>query len=81
MHFGKTPSTPEDQSIGVMTGLSMMAERLSMTTAEMLGQTERVVHGMTVATNALLERKGARLGLLTTEGHRDILEMREGLKP
>jgi N-methylhydantoinase A len=81
VHFGKTPSTPEDQSIGVMTGLSMMAERLSMTTAEMLGQTERVVHGMTVATNALLERKGARLGLLTTEGHRDILEMREGLKP
>jgi N-methylhydantoinase A len=81
VHFGKTPSTPEDQSIGVMTGLSMMAERLSMTTAEMLGQTERVVHGMTVATNALLERKGARLGLLTTEGHRDVLEMREGLKP
>ncbi|MDT8280142.1 MAG: hydantoinase/oxoprolinase N-terminal domain-containing protein, partial [Erythrobacter sp.] len=37
--------------------------------------------GTTVATNALLERKGANVGLLTTEGHRDILEMREGLKP
>src|SRR5439155_23504755 len=34
----------------------------------------------TVGTNALLERKGARLGLLTTEGHRDVIEMREGLK-
>ena len=43
-------------------------------------QTERIVHGTTVATNALLERKGARVGLLTTEGHRDVLEMREGLK-
>ncbi|MBT5109331.1 MAG: hydantoinase/oxoprolinase family protein [Rhodospirillaceae bacterium] len=81
VHFGKTPSTPEDQSIGVMAGLAMMAARLSTPLTDMLGQTERIVHGMTVATNALLERKGARLGLLTTEGHRDVLEMREGLKP
>jgi N-methylhydantoinase A len=39
------------------------------------------VHGTTVATNALLEGKAARVGMLTTEGHRDIIEMREGLKP
>ena len=38
------------------------------------------MHGTTVATNALLERKGARVGLLTTDGHRDVIEMREGLK-
>ena len=38
------------------------------------------MHGTTVATNALLERKGAKIGLLTTEGHRDVIEMREGLK-
>ena len=48
--------------------------------AALLAQTERIVHGTTVATNALLEHKGARLGLLTTEGHRDVIEMREGLK-
>lgn len=36
---------------------------------------------MTVATNALIERKGTTVGLLTAEGHRDILEMREGLNP
>ena len=48
--------------------------------AAMLSRTERIVHGTTVATNALLEHKGAKVGLLTTEGHRDILEMREGLK-
>ena len=46
----------------------------------LLAATERIVHGTTVATNALLERKGARTGLLTTAGHRDVLEMREGLK-
>ena len=48
--------------------------------AELLAQTERIVHGTTVATNALLEHKGAKVGLLTTEGHRDVIEMREGLK-
>ena len=47
----------------------------------MLAATDRLVHGTTVATNALLERKGAKVALLTTEGHRDVIEMREGLKP
>ena len=46
----------------------------------MLAATHRLIHGTTVATNALLERKGARVALLTTEGHRDVIEMREGLK-
>ena len=79
--FVKSVSTPEDQSIGVMFGLALLAERLSQPLERLLGNTERIVHGMTVATNALLERKGAKVGLLTKEGHRDVLEMREGLKP
>src|SRR3982075_1688461 len=79
--FAKSPSTPSDQSVGVMAGLDELARRLRLTRAEMLGVTDRVVHGTTVATNALLERKGAEVALLTTEGHRDIIEMREGLKP
>ena len=58
-----------------------MAEREGLSLAALLAATGRIVHGTTVATNALLERKGARVGLLTTEGHRDVLEMREGLKP
>lgn len=79
--LGKTPSTPEDQSIGVMEGLTQVARTLGLDLAGLLAITERIVHGTTVATNALLERKGAKVGLLTTMGHRDVLEMREGLKP
>ena len=79
--FAKSPSTPADQSVGVMAGLEELARRLGVTRAAMLAATDRLVHGTTVATNALLERKGAKVALLTTEGHRDVVEMREGLKP
>ena len=79
--FAKSPSTPADQSIGVMAGLDELARRLNVTRTAMLAATDRLVHGTTVATNALLERKGAKVALLTTEGHRDVVEMREGLKP
>ena len=78
--FAKSPSTPADQSIGVMAGLDELAQRLRLTREQMLAATDRIVHGTTVATNALLERKGAKVALLTTEGHRDVIEMREGLK-
>ena len=78
--LAKAASTPADPSLGVMEGLERLAEALGMDRRAMLGQTARIVHGTTVATNALLERKGAKVGLLTTEGHRDVLEMREGLK-
>ncbi len=79
--FAKAPSTPEDQTEGAMDGIATLASGLGLSTAALLGRVDRLVHGMTVATNALLEGKGARVGLLTTEGHRDVLEMREGLKP
>src|SRR5262245_5273080 len=79
--FAKSPSTPADQSLGVMAGLEELARRLGVSRGDMLAKTDRLVHGTTVATNALLERKGAKVALLTTEGHRDVLEMREGLKP
>lgn len=78
--FAKSPSTPADQSIGVMAGLDELARRLGLTRTAMLAATHRIIHGTTVATNALLERKGAKVALLTTDGHRDVIEMREGLK-
>jgi N-methylhydantoinase A len=78
--LAKVPSTPDDPSLGVLDGLNALARRLGLDRAALLAATDRIVHGTTVATNALLERKGARLGLLTTAGHRDVIEMREGLK-
>src|SRR5205085_11592817 len=78
--LAKVPSTPGDPSIGVVDGLELLAATLGTQLARLLAGTERVVHGTTVATNALLEHNGARVGLLTTEGHRDVIEMREGLK-
>src|SRR5713101_5477728 len=78
--LAKVPSTPDDPSLGVLDGLALLAGRLGLERSTLLAATERIVHGTTVATNALLERKGARVGLLTTEGHRDVIEMREGLK-
>ncbi len=78
--LAKTPTTPEDPSIGVLDGLALLAQTLELELPALLAKTERIVHGTTVATNALIERKGAKVGLLTTEGHRDVVEMREGLK-
>lgn len=78
--IAKTPSTPADQSIGVLNGLDELARSTGLSRDDLLSRTERIVHGTTVATNALLERKGADVVLMTSEGHRDILEMREGLK-
>ncbi|HEU5192096.1 MAG TPA: hydantoinase/oxoprolinase family protein [Methylomirabilota bacterium] len=78
--LAKSASTPADPSIGVLDGIGLLAQELSLGTAALLARTEVIVHGTTVATNALLERKGATVGMLTTAGHRDIVEMREGLK-
>src|SRR3954470_11488841 len=78
--LAKVPSTPQDPSLGVLDGLERLASRLGLDRAGLLAETDRIVHGTTVGTKALLEPKGARLGLLTTEGHRDVVEMREGLK-
>jgi N-methylhydantoinase A len=78
--IAKAPSTPADPSLGVLDGLERLARALGTALAPLLRNTDRIVHGTTVATNALLTRGGAQVGLLATEGHRDVLEMREGLK-
>ena len=78
--YFKTHSTPHDPSQGVITGLREVATAYDLTPEQLLVATALVIHGTTVATNTLVERKGARVGLLTTAGFRDLLEMREGMK-
>ena len=69
----KTPSTREDQSIGFLEGILKVTDDLA--------QVATIIHGTTVATNALLERKGAKTGIITTAGFRDVLEMRRRDRP
>ena len=76
----KVLSTPEDSSIGVLNGLKAMARSLGLALEEFTGRVRTIVHGTTVTTNAVLTRGGARTGLLTTEGVRDALEMRRGIR-
>ena len=67
----KTPSVPSDPSQAFMTGVNMVLEDAGISAAEL----SRVLHGTTVATNMILENKGARTGLVTTRGFRHVLEI------
>jgi len=69
---GKLPSTPANYADGVVQGVVELLRRQEVA----FGQIEEVLHGCTVATNAILEHKGARTALLTTAGFRDVLELR-----
>lgn len=75
--LAKAASTPEDFSRGFFTALAEGAQTLGLSLGELLAQTALLSHGTTVATNVVVERRGARVGLLTTAGHGDaILIMR-----
>ena len=73
----KTASTPEDQSIGVLRGVERACDAAGIT----VGDINEVFHGTTVATNAILEGKGARVGLVTTEGFRQVLQIARSFVP
>lgn len=76
----KTLSTPDDPSEAVLTGLRSIADALGKDEAAFAKDITTIVHGTTVTTNATLTRNGAKTGLLTTEGVRDALEMRRGIR-
>ena len=76
----KNLSTPEDRSIGVMTGLGRLADLEGLPLADFLARCDAIVHGTTIADNTLIEMNGAVTGLITTEGFRDELEYRRGYK-
>jgi N-methylhydantoinase A len=76
-HVGKTPSTPANPAEAILTGLAALCERHSIPFSEI----ERLSHGTTVGTNALIQRSGDRVALITTEGFRDLLEIGRQTRP
>jgi N-methylhydantoinase A len=76
----KSPTTPEDPSLGVINSLSKAATHYRRTLEEFSSQIHLLVHGTTLSTNALLTGKGAKVGMITTKGFRDVIEIRRGFK-
>jgi N-methylhydantoinase A len=72
LHKRKVPSTPDDYSRAIVEGIETFCAEAGLDA----GRIHELVHATTVATNAVLERRGARTALLTTEGFRDVLELR-----
>src|SRR6478609_5234878 len=73
----KTPSTPHDPSEGVLTGVRRICDEAGIG----VGELQNILHGTTVATNAVLESKGARVGLITTKGFGQILHLARSQTP
>ena len=73
----KVPSTPKDQSVGVLNGLTRVCEKAGISPT----QIDHVMHGTTVATNTVLTGTGARCGLVTTKGYRQVLQIARSYVP
>jgi N-methylhydantoinase A len=73
----KVPSTPEDSSIGVLNGVARICDESGVDPAKI----NRVMHGTTVATNAVLQGKGAKVGLVTTKGYEQTLQVARSFCP
>ena len=76
-HTAKVPSTPEDSSIGVLNGVERICSESGIDARDV----RRVMHGTTVATNAVLTARGARVGLVTTKGYKHTLQVARSFCP
>ena len=76
-YSAKVPSTPKDSSIGVLNGIAKLCEQNGIQPQAIT----HVMHGTTVATNTVLEGKGARVGLVTTAGYRHVLQIARSFVP
>lgn len=76
----KHPTTPRDQSEGVLGGIGRLAAGVGLSVDDFLARTDTIVHGTTTADNTMIEMSGATVGLITSDGHRDEIEIRRGFK-
>ena len=77
LHLLKTPSTPQDQSVGILIGIEKLIRETSIPAQEI----KNVLHGTTVSTNIVLEENGAKVGLLVTENFEQVLHMARSQTP
>jgi len=76
LQFGKTPTTYPDPTVGIINGMNLLIADYNLD----ISQIDRIVHGTTLVTNAVIERKGAKTGLITTQGFEDVLEIGRELR-
>ena len=77
MRLLKTLSTPEDQSVGILSGIAQLIEETGLPASEI----RHLLHGTTVSTNIVLEAKGAKVGLLVTENFEQVLHLARSQTP
>jgi len=73
--IGKVSSTPPEFQRGFIGSIGEVANRIGLSPAELLAQTDAILHGCTVGTNSLVEKRTAKVALLVTAGHRDTIYM------
>src|ERR671933_2065945 len=74
----KSPSTPDDFSRGMLNAMAAAAEQLGTELEGLCRSTALLSHGTTVGTNAIVQHRGAKLGLITTKGHSDVIHIMRG---
>ena len=74
----KSPSTPGNFAQGMLAAMGVASERLGLSFPDFCAKIKVLTHGTTVGTNALIQRKGARVGLITTRGHEDAIHIMRG---
>ncbi|MEN9727021.1 MAG: hypothetical protein RL434_1387, partial [Pseudomonadota bacterium] len=76
--ISKAPSTPGNFAEGVLEALRRAGERVGLALPQLLDSITMLNHGTTAGTNAIIQRKGARVGLITTRGHNDVIHIMRG---
>lgn len=76
----KSPTTPRNPEVGVLNSLEKASGSFARSLGDFLGDVEVLIHGTTLATNALLTGQGAKTGMITTRNFRDIVEIKRGIK-
>ncbi|OGA48571.1 MAG: hypothetical protein A3G25_14665 [Betaproteobacteria bacterium RIFCSPLOWO2_12_FULL_63_13] len=76
----KAPTTPDDPTEGFFSAVGKAARYYGLSLDQLLGEVDQIVHGTTLGTNILITERGAKVGMITTAGFRDSLQMRRGIK-